>query len=157
MWIIQFSKDKGLYYIKEKIKLTVVEDFSKWYILSKPRNLLYNMGRLYITDSGLHKLYMIDLTTGQQTAAGYLGGGIGQFKRPTGMVADNQGNLLLLDQGNNRILVYTSTGIWVRVVVNADKQNMEQPCGITLLGESVMVTFMGKGGRGGVVRYKLEY
>ena len=152
MTIVQFSKDKGMYHIKKIINLTVVEDFDKWYILSKPRHLLYNMGRLYISDSGLHKLFMVNLSSGHQTAWGYLGEGIGQIKRPTGMVADRNGNLLLVDQGNNRIIVYTSSGIWVKVGVNT----AEQPCGIVLCGGSVMVSFMGNMGRAGIVKYTFE-
>ena len=114
------------------------------------------MGRLHISDKGLHKLLLVDLNTGQQTASGYLGEGMGQFKRPSGMVVDKEGNLLVVDQGNNRVLVYTSSGNWVRVVADGP-EGMEQPCGVSVCGDSVMVAFMGnKDGRGGVLRYKME-
>ena len=119
-----------------------------------PRHLLYNMGKLYISDKGLHKLLLVDLYTGQQTASGYLGEGVGQFKRPLGMVADRDGNMLVVDQGNNRVLVYSSSGNWVRVGIHG-QIGLEQPCGIALCRGSLIVIYMGKEGRGGVVKYKL--
>ena len=113
--IVRLIKFKDRYVIKEKIKLRVVEEFDNWKHLSKPRHLVYNMGRLHISDKGLHKLLLVDLNTGQQTASGYLGQGMGHFKRPSGLVVDKEGNLLVVDQGNNRVLVYTRSGNWVRV------------------------------------------
>jgi DNA-binding beta-propeller fold protein YncE len=154
--IVRIMKENGRYIIKEKIKLTVIKDFEKWNNLTKPRNLLYSMDKVYISDSGLHKLLMVDLITGQQMALGYLGEGIGQFQRPTGMVADKVGNLLLVDQGNNRVLLYNSSGKFIRVAIIEDRDNVEQPSGITLCGGNVFVTFMGNSGKGGVVKYKLE-
>ena len=72
------------------------------------------------------------------------------------MVADAVGNVLLVDQGNNRILVYNSSGKFLRVGITEDKENIEQPCGITLSGGNVLVAFMGNSGKGGVVKYKFE-
>ena len=114
------------------------------------------LGRLHISDKGLHKLLLVDLTTGQQTASGYFGEGVGQFKRPAGMVVDKDGNLLVVDQGNNRVLVFTGSGNFVRVAA-VGQEGLEQPSGISVCGDSVMVAFMGnKDGRGGLVRYKME-
>merc|ERR1719154_889017 len=153
--IVRLVKVEGRYSVKEKILLNVVEGFDEWYSLSKPRHLLYNMGRLYISDKGLHKLLLIDLSTAQQTASGYLGEGVGQFKRPTGMVADAEGNMLVVDQGNNRVLLYNSSGNCLRVGIHG-QMGLEQPCCIAVCKGDLIVVYRGKDGRGGVVKYKLE-
>jgi len=154
--IVRLAKVKGRYCIKQWIKLTVVKEFDNWKNLSKPRHLVYNMGRLHISDKGLHKLLLVDLSTGQQTASGYLGDGVGQFKRPAGMVVDKEGNLLVVDQGNNRVLVFTGSGNFVRVAA-VGQEGLEQPSGICVCEDSVMVAYTGnKEGSGGLVRYKME-
>ena len=156
--VLRFIKLEGMYVLKEKIKLEVIEAFEKWHVLSRPKNLLYCMhtSSLHITDHGLHKLLTVNMRNSHHKVAGYLGEGIGQFKRPTGMVVDSMGNLLVLDQGNNRIVVYTSSGKWVKVLIEAEEFEMDNPCGIHFYGDNVVVVFKGKGGRGGMVRYKLE-
>ena len=37
-------------------KLTVLANFDNWEKLSKPRNLAYSSGKVYVTDRGLHKV-----------------------------------------------------------------------------------------------------
>ena len=38
-------------------KLTVLANFDNWEKLSKPRNLAYSSGKVFVTDRGLHKVY----------------------------------------------------------------------------------------------------
>ena len=40
----------------ELTKLTVLESFDNWEKLSKPRDLAYSCGKVYVTDRGLHKV-----------------------------------------------------------------------------------------------------
>ena len=152
--IVKFVKYNDMYKLEVKIHLDVVDVDRKYF--SKPRNLIYNMGNLHISDIGLHRLLLVDLSTGNQTASGYLGDGVGQFKRPAGMVADRDGNLLVLDQGNNRVLVHRESGKWVKVAASGP-EGLEQPSGIIVWGDYVMVTFMGSDVRdGGLVKFSLE-
>jgi hypothetical protein len=153
--IVKFVFVDGKYKFEDEIQLSAVNEFEERRHLSKPRYLVYSKGRIHISDMGLHKLLLVDLNTGKQTATGYFGEGKGQFKCPAGMVADRDGNLLLLDQGNNRVLVYTSSGNWVKVVASGQQEGLEQPCSIFMHMNSVLVTFMGESGRGGVVRFSL--
>ena len=37
-------------------KGTVLENYDNWEKLSKPRNLAYSSGKVYVTDRGLHKV-----------------------------------------------------------------------------------------------------
>ena len=69
-------------------KLTVLENYDNWEKLSKPRNLAYSSGKVYVTDRGLHKVdalafdkvlnlapkvLIVNLESGSQSASGYLG------------------------------------------------------------------------------------
>ena len=154
--IVSLGKVEGRYCVLERVELKVVKGFDNWKNVSKPRYLVYNMGRLHLSDKGLHKLFLVDLKTGQQTASGYFGEGVGQFKRPAGMVVD-RGNLLVVDQGNNRVLVFSGSGNFIRVAAFGPK-GLEQPCGISVWGDRVMVACMGnREGRGGIVQYKIQH
>ena len=152
----KLGKDENGKYKVNKIKLRVVKEFDNWKNLSNPKNIIYSQGKIFISDRGLHKVFVVDLVSGQQTAFGYLGEGLGQFKRPAGMVADSDGNLLVVDEGNNRVPMYTGSGTFVKVAAVAPK-DFQYPCGISVWGDTVMVAFMGKKfGKGGVIKYKLE-
>merc|ERR1719186_2516957 len=61
------------YQVVGKVKLSVAQNFDNGPILSKTRFLTYIQGKIVITDLGLHKLYAINLVTGEQTASGYMG------------------------------------------------------------------------------------
>ena len=150
--VLKFSKADGIFVLKETIKLVTLEGFEKWYTLSKPRHLLYSRGTgsLHITDYGLHKVVTIDLQTNKQSAVGYFGEGIGQLKNPAAMIADDMGNLLVLDQGNDRIVVCTSSGVWVKVMVETIQ--MAKATGLSLSGNEVVVIYS----TGGLVRYRFD-
>ena len=83
------------------ILIRAVREFDNWQKLSSLAYLCYNQGKVFMTDMGLHKILIVDLTTGKQTVKGYLGDEPGQFKKPTGIVVDDVGNLLVGDSGNN--------------------------------------------------------
>ena len=77
-------------------------------------------GKVYIADSGNHKIRMVSSTGIITTFAGT--GSIGsngdggaatsaKFSSPTGVSADNSGNVYIIDYGNQKIRMVTSTGI----------------------------------------------
>ena len=136
--------------------MRVIKEFTNWKNLSKPRHIAYSMGRLYLSDKGLHKLLLVDLKTGEQTASGYFGEGVGQFIRPAGMVVDKEGNLLVVDEGNNRVQVYTGSGNFVRIA-SLGQEGLDHACGISVFGDTIMLACMGNSdGRGGLVKYKIK-
>jgi len=110
------SREKFKY--SGQIKLSIIQTFKDWKTLSKTRFLTYKDGKVMITDLGLHKLYMVDLVTGKQSASGYMGTKAGQFQRPTGVVADDLGNLVVGDSENNRLVVFNKVGQLVKIVPN---------------------------------------
>jgi len=150
------SDSKAKFKICGQIKLRVIQTFEDWQLLSKTRFLAYNDGKVIITDLGLHKLYFIDLVTGEQTASGYMGSKVGQFKRPTGVVADEWGNLVVGDSENNRLVVFNKVGQLVKVVPNHQGQ-FYLPNDLMRVENSLLAVFMASNDshQGAVVRYKL--
>eukprot|EP00092_Neocalanus_flemingeri_P016904 GFUD01018283.1.p1 GENE.GFUD01018283.1~~GFUD01018283.1.p1 ORF type:complete len:1018 (+),score=268.26 GFUD01018283.1:39-3092(+) len=139
-----------------RILLTVVLEFENWKTLSQARFLLYSDQKIFITDEGLHKLYVVDLSTWKQVVSGYMGSKPGQFKCPTGLVADDLGNLLVGDSDNNRLVVYTGEGKFGKVVDHGDWR-FSSPHDLARQGRSVLAVFKGikEGEMGTVVRYKI--
>ena len=93
--------------------------------------------------------------------SGYLGSKLGQFKHPTGMLADDVGNVLVADSGNNRLLVYTEEGKFLRVMQQLDVVRLSSPQGLARMGDAVLAVFRGEGGEGGkgataVVEFKVS-
>ena len=102
-----------------QISLYVVDSFDNWK-KSKPRFLTYSNKKLFITDTGLHKFYLVDLQTGSQRAFGYQGPNPGQLLHPTGIIADDCGHLLIAD-GNKRLSVYSEDGQFIKVALQGDE------------------------------------
>jgi len=139
-----------------RFHLEVIQTFNDWQTLTKTRFLTYCRGNIIITDLGLHKLYTVDLHTGEQTACGYMGSKMGQFQRPTGLVADDVGNLVIGDSDNNRLVVFNKAGQMVRIVPH-HKGLYYLPNDLLRVENSLLAVYMAIDERqqGAVVRYKL--
>jgi len=150
-------KTQNYYKWQGQIILNIVREFKNWETLSKGRFILYSQEKMFITDQGLHKLYIVDLRTGNQTVTGFLGSNPGQFKRPTGLLADDMGNLLVGDSDNNRLLVFTDEGKFVKVVGQVDWR-FSSPHTFVRRDRSVLAVFRGRkeGAQGAIVRYKVQ-
>jgi len=142
------------YQVVGKVKLSVVQNFDNGTILSKTRFLTYSQGKIFITDLGLHKLYAINLVTGEQTASGYMGSKLGQFKRPTGLVADDSGNLLIVDSENKRLVVCNQVGQLLKVV--AVEGHYCFPLALARVDNTLLAVFMSEGEQGAIVRYRVK-
>ena len=154
--VSKYPRYRGYYKIKWAMyaSLTVVQDFDNWESLSKPRFIEYDGNKIFVTDKGLHKIYIIDYKSGNQSASGYLGPNPGQFKCPTGIMCDDAGNILVLDSGNNQLQVYTSSGEFVKTIGNIEYRFVS-PQGVCRVEDSIFVAF--KGGKyGAVVHYRLN-
>ena len=95
------------------------------------------------------------MKTGQQTSAGYLGGDNGEIKRPTGLLADDLGNIMLADSDNYRLVVFTKSGRFVKVI-RLEGGKFSAPHGLMRQGNTVLAVYMGREGQGGVVRYRVK-
>jgi len=150
----KFVKTRYRYKWAGQILVKVIQEFDNWKTLSKARFLLYNQGKVFITDEGLHKMIIVDLATGKQVVKGYLGTDPGQFKHPTGILADDVGSLLVGDSGNNRLGVYTSEGKFVRVVGHVEWRFLS-PHGLVRVDNSVYAVFSGAK-EGAIVKYSVQ-
>lgn len=138
----------------ERILLSVVERFSGWKTRSKCWFLTAKKSKLFITDTGLNKIYTVNMKTGVQDVFGYLGTNDQQLKGPTGVLTDDDGNLLVCDSGNNRLLVFTETGDFLRVADTHHKYST--PFGLIRHENTVVTVYQGKqvGGAAALVRYR---
>ena len=154
--VVKFEKFDSSYKVTGQVVITTVQEFENWEVLSKTSCLLYNKGKIYITDEGLHKLYIIDLQTKDQIARGYLGSKPGQFRRPTGLLADDLGNILVSDSDNNRFLVFTEEGKFLKVAQQVDATRLVCPQGMIRKHKEVLAVFRGgkEGIKGAVVKFK---
>jgi len=139
-----------------QIKLDVIQTFPDWAVLSKARFLTYSQERIFMTDLGLHKLYTLNLRTGEQSVSGYMGSKLGQFKRPTGLVADDVGNLIVGDSENNRLVVVNKAGMVVKVVPQSEGLYCF-PHDLVRVDNSLLAVYMAgkEGEKGVIVRYRV--
>ena len=140
------------------IPLSAIQEFDNWEILSQVRFLMYSNKKIYITDEGLHKMYIVDLIVGKQMVIGYLGSKSGQFKKPTGLMVDDLGNVLVGDSDNNRLLVYTMEGKFLKIVTQQEDWRYSSPHALVRKGNSVLAVFRGEGmgDKGAIVKYKVS-
>lgn len=141
-----------------QIILSAIQEFDNWEILSQARFLMYINEKIYITDEGLHKLFIVDLATWKQMVSGYLGSKSGQFKRPTGLMVDDFGNVLVGDSDNNRLLVYSTEGKFMKIVAQQEDWRYSSPHDLVRQGNSVLAVFRGQemGAKGAIVKYKMS-
>lgn len=66
--------------------------------------------RLYVSESGKHRIQIFDLQGNSLGNFGALGSADGQFSGPRGLTLDAGGRLYVADSGNSRIQVFSVTG-----------------------------------------------
>ena len=113
-------RPKNYYKFTGQIYLSVISGNFENTKMARPRFLTYNNAALYITDSGLHRVYKVDLKTGVQSTFGHYGASPGQLLGPTGILTDDSGHLLVSD-GNKRLLVFSQTGQFIRVALHGEE------------------------------------
>ena len=108
----------GFYKFDANIKLKMFKSFpNKDKEASNARFLHFHNGKIFITDLGLHKMYIIDLKTGEQTIHGFFGSNPGQFSKPTGLISDDRYTNVALKlffssfQIDQKFIVESSVGI----------------------------------------------
>ena len=83
---------------------------ASWEIVgvSKPEDVFYADGKLYVVDSGNHKIKVFDAAGNLQQEIGGLGNTKATFKYPSG-IAVKGGKIAVADRGNNRVQVFDSS------------------------------------------------
>jgi len=67
-------------------------------------------GRILVADSGNHRLQAFDSLGYYIAEFGTFGSGDGQFNNPQGLAVDRWGRVIVVDQGNNRLVVLSFDG-----------------------------------------------
>lgn len=89
--------------------------------LVSPEGMAYAAGKLYVADSGAHKVWEIDVTSMQMTAVAGSGQPglldddvnplIAPLKQPFDVAVDADNNLLIAERGNHSIRIIARTGV----------------------------------------------
>lgn len=147
----------GFYNYNGQIKLKVIDPIPRSQNPSNPRFLTYHYGKIFVTDLGLHKIYMVDLETEDQVPIGYFGSKSGQFSKPTGIVSDEHGNILLADRDNKRLMLFNQN---LQFVKNVEVPGFDCPDGVQSIRryqDTIYVVNRGTKDRpGGITQLKVE-
>ncbi|GAB1353630.1 hypothetical protein MASR1M12_23660 [Erysipelotrichia bacterium] len=83
---------------------------SKFGNLDKPWGIALDEanGRIFVSESGKHRVQIFDLQGNGIGQFGTLGAGDGQFSGPRGLILDQDGRLYIADAGNSRVQVFTA-------------------------------------------------
>ncbi|ELU11148.1 hypothetical protein CAPTEDRAFT_71668, partial [Capitella teleta] len=69
--------------------------------------------RVYVSDTTQHRVYIYDKTGQFIKVFGEAGYDPGQFNKPMGLCFDRDHNLLVADEANNRIQMFTADGQYI--------------------------------------------
>jgi DNA-binding beta-propeller fold protein YncE len=84
--------------------------------LARPQSMVIDDGLVYVTDASNHRLSVFKTDGTFVRTMGSIGAGLGQFRWPYGLAEDKQGNLVVVEFGNNRVqLVDKKTGQGLKV------------------------------------------
>ena len=83
-------------------------------LLNEPRALALAGDRIYIADTDAHRVVVLDQSGKPVLTWGNRGDQNGQFKDPSGIAVDEQGNVYVVDGGNGRIQVFDGSGAFLR-------------------------------------------
>jgi len=121
--------------IVEKVELLDVIMNHKF---SKCRFLECCQDKIFVSDLGLHHVYVIDRLNSSVLMIGNCGIGPGQFFEPAGLAVDSAGNLIVSDAGNNRLQLFDRNNIFLAYI---GLNIVSRPSGILLdkRGESLYV------------------
>ena len=68
-------------------------------------------GSIAISDSGNHRIQLVDPSGNFMDKFGSLGTNVGQFNTPKGLAYDSTGTLYVMDSGNNRVVLAQGTTV----------------------------------------------
>ena len=77
--------------------------------IDRPQKIVFHSTRemFYVTDSSNDRLVVFDREGTYQSAFGARGFGSGQFRQPTGIDVDEQGNVFVVDTNNSRLQIFS--------------------------------------------------
>ena len=99
-------------------------------------------GRVYIVDSGRHRIASYDASANPLGHFGSEGEGEGQLSGPVGIDVDSKGNIYVADKNNNRVQVFKADGSFQRSlpVEEAGTAAMPVDVAVSAKGKTLYVT-----------------
>merc|ERR1712192_359657 len=120
---------------------------------SKCRFLAIKKGKFYISDLGLHHIYVMDSATGQLLLkVGKYGSEAGCLDSPAGLAVDDDGNMLVADSKNHRISVFSPKGDFLGV---SKLPEVKRPSSLLLEPNTNQLFVLNLAGYIALVKYKL--
>ncbi|XP_030757079.1 E3 ubiquitin-protein ligase TRIM71-like [Sitophilus oryzae] len=93
-------------------------------LFDSPRGVTFDpRGNIMVTDFNLHKVILIERTTGRIRSIGKEGKDMGQFSRPQGLCCDDRGWFVVVDSKNYRYQVFNENGEFLWTVGKQGKSD----------------------------------
>lgn len=89
-------------------------------ILKAPGGLRIIDNKLYVTDIEKGQVFVFDLTGKLLLALGQPGQDEGQFRAPNAVAADGDGNIYVVDSGNQRVQIFDKDGKFKNIINGSD-------------------------------------
>jgi DNA-binding beta-propeller fold protein YncE len=106
-------------------------------------------GNILVCDCGLwneaskesnNRIQVFNADGKYQYEFGSTGQDAGQFKKPTRVVVDKKGRILVTDMENNRIQVFKSGGTFLNTICRRGKSDcFDAPCGIAVMQDGRII------------------
>jgi sugar lactone lactonase YvrE len=103
--------------------------------VSAPAALRIIDKKVYVTDIKANKAYVFDMTGKLLLEVGKPGTNDGEFNAPNGITTDKEGNIYVVDTGNQRVQIFDKQGKFVKIINGSNNGQ----------GESVFVNPRGIG------------
>ncbi|PAE44463.1 6-bladed beta-propeller [Bacillus sp. 7884-1] len=84
--------------------------------VSAPAALRIIDKKVYVTDIKANKAYVFDMTGKLLLEVGKPGVNDGEFNSPNGITADEEGNIYVVDTGNQRVQIFDKQGKFVKII-----------------------------------------
>ncbi|MCL6570372.1 MAG: 6-bladed beta-propeller [Bacillus sp. (in: Bacteria)] len=89
--------------------------------VSAPAALRIIDKKVYVTDIKANKVYVFDINGKVLLEFGKPGTNEGEFNAPNGITADDEGNIYVVDTGNQRVQIFNKTGKFVKIINGSEK------------------------------------
>lgn len=116
--------------------------------LTSPLSVLIHNKNIYICESTLHYIVVINTQTNTQTILhtwgihqSNFGNGIGQFKCPSSIAISKEGIIAVCDTGNHRVQLFENDGTF-KIQYNTDLMN---PCGVSFNDDGTIIAISDTG------------
>lgn len=95
---------------KETNSFNIINTFGKDIKFNKAQGIAYSNGKIFVSDSENDRVVILSKSGELLKVVGKSGNGQGEFIKPRGITADKDGNVYIVDSGNNRIEIFDLEG-----------------------------------------------